>query len=75
MRINKIVTAFLLFASVNLMAQTRNSTKAIISEELLFPYQDEHVHASSIVMLPNGDLLATWYQGSGERTADDVNIM
>ena len=25
--------------------------------------------------LPNGDLLAAWFQGSGERTADDVRIM
>src|SRR5690606_25581159 len=27
------------------------------------------------VELPNGDLLLAWFQGSGERTADDVRIM
>jgi predicted neuraminidase len=27
------------------------------------------------VELPNGDLLACWYRGSGERTADDVRIL
>ncbi|HSF55082.1 MAG TPA: exo-alpha-sialidase, partial [Algoriphagus sp.] len=30
---------------------------------------------STIVALPNGDLLAAWFQGSGERTADDVRIL
>lgn len=45
------------------------------AETLLFPLQQEHVHSSSIVELPGGDLLAAWFQGSGERTADDVRIM
>ena len=42
---------------------------------IIFPYQEEHVHGSTIVALPNGDLLAAWFQGSGERWADDVRIM
>lgn len=42
---------------------------------LIFPPQHEHVHGSSIVALPNGDILAAWFQGSGERKADDVGIM
>jgi predicted neuraminidase len=41
----------------------------------IFPVQDEHVHGSTIVELPNGDLLTGWFQGSGERWADDVRIM
>ncbi len=44
-------------------------------EVLIFPEQKEHAHGSSIVRLPNGDMLAAWFQGSGERTADDVRIM
>lgn len=56
-------------------AQTRDSKKSIVSEELIFPLQGEHTHGSSIVALPNGDLLAAWFQGNGERTADDVRIM
>ncbi|HTE31098.1 MAG TPA: exo-alpha-sialidase, partial [Chryseolinea sp.] len=43
--------------------------------QLIFPLQGEHVHGSSIVSLPSGDLLAAWFQGSGERWADDVRIM
>jgi predicted neuraminidase len=41
---------------------------------LIFPVQTEHCHGSSIVELPNGDLLAAWFQGSGERSANDVRI-
>ncbi|EON78478.1 hypothetical protein ADIS_1089 [Lunatimonas lonarensis] len=48
---------------------------AVEDEQLIFPIQPEHAHGSSIVELPNGDLLATWFQGSGERKADDVKIM
>ena len=40
----------------------------------IFPPVGEHVHGSTIVELPNGDLLAAWFQGSGERWADDVRI-
>ncbi|MEX2230589.1 MAG: exo-alpha-sialidase [Cyclobacteriaceae bacterium] len=46
-----------------------------LHSQIIFPYQDEHVHGSTIVALPNGDLLAAWFQGSGERWADDVRIM
>jgi len=42
---------------------------------IVFPYQDEHVHGSTLVELPNGDILTAWFQGSGERWADDVRIM
>ena len=41
----------------------------------IFAPQSEHVHGSSLVALPNGDLLAVWFQGSGERTANDVRLM
>jgi len=42
--------------------------------ELIFPMQGQHVHSSSIVELPNGDLLTCWFQGSGERKANDVVV-
>ena len=44
------------------------------SGELIFPLEHWHDHSSSIVELPNGDLLVCWFHGSGERTADDVLI-
>ncbi len=42
---------------------------------LVFPLQPQHAHGSSIVALPNGDMLCAWFQGSGERNSDDVRIM
>lgn len=44
------------------------------ASEYIFPLQDLHVHSSSIVELPNGDLLSCWFEGSGERTANDVLV-
>ncbi len=43
--------------------------------ELVFPLEEWHNHGSCIVECPNGDLLVCWFHGSGERTADDVEIL
>ena len=40
----------------------------------IFPAENKHNHASCVIELANGDLLAAWYRGSGERTADDVVV-
>jgi predicted neuraminidase len=50
------------------------STTPQHSAELVFPLHDKHNHAPGIVECPNGDLLVSWYRGSGERSADDVAI-
>src|SRR5690606_6687704 len=47
---------------------------SVAESMLIFPPQEKHVHSSSIVECPNGDLLATWFYGSGERSANDVRI-
>ncbi|MCH8120336.1 MAG: exo-alpha-sialidase [Planctomycetes bacterium] len=49
--------------------------KVIYQAMEIFPLVKQHVHGSTIVELPNGDLLTAWFQGSGERWADDVAIM
>ena len=68
----KLIFAFaVLFSAWSLSAR---SLQAELRSELLFPLQGKHVHSSSIVELPNGDLLACWFHGSGERTANDVVI-
>ncbi|PWJ57772.1 putative neuraminidase [Dyadobacter jejuensis] len=51
------------------------SAQVVVSETLIFSPQQEHAHASSLVALPNGDLLVAWFQGSGERKSDDVRIL
>lgn len=70
-----LISAFIFISVSVTQAQTRDASHAIVSEELIFPLQNEHTHGSSIVQLPNGDLLAAWFQGHGERNADDVRIM
>lgn len=44
------------------------------SSELIFPLHAQHNHAPGIVECPNGDLLVSWYRGTGERSADDVAV-
>ena len=51
----------------------KSSADTLVLENI-FPFQNQHTHGSTIVELPNGDLLVAWFQGSGERTADDVAI-
>lgn len=41
---------------------------------LIFPMEGWHNHSSMVVELPGGDLLVCWFHGSGERTADDVEV-
>jgi predicted neuraminidase len=42
--------------------------------ELVFPLRREHNHAPGLVECPDGDLIASWYRGSGERGSDDVAV-
>ena len=43
-------------------------------QEWVFPLHPQHNHAPGIAELPSGELLLSWYRGSGERTADDVAV-
>lgn len=63
------------FSATALLAQIVPKEEVVENELLIFPLQGEHAHGSTLVELPNGDFLAAWFQGSGERTADDVRIM
>ncbi|MGN6491811.1 MAG: sialidase family protein [Agriterribacter sp.] len=67
----KIITLILVvFYTSIVSAQT-----PVIESNLLFTPQEKHVHGSTLVALPNGDYLAAWFYGSGEKSADDVKIM
>jgi predicted neuraminidase len=57
-----------------LLALSARAASPQIAGELIFPLEKWHNHSSSVVELPNGDLLVCWFHGSGERTADDVLI-
>ena len=66
----RFATALILFCgSIDLF-----SAEPKYSAELVFPLNSKHNHAPGIVECPNGDLLVSWYRGSGERSADDVAV-
>lgn len=71
----QISILFIIFIFFQQGFAQRVSNDPIIKSQLIFLSQPQHVHSSSLVNLPNGDLLVAWFQGSGERTADDVKIM
>ena len=61
-----MLSIFLLLPCVSGWSQNTVTSKTIVQQEIIFPFQDEHTHGSSIVQLPNGDILAAWFQGSGD---------
>jgi predicted neuraminidase len=81
------VTDFFLFGIKSLLlanvlftfalAQTSSGLQQTdgVQAEFVFPLNAQHNHAPGIVEFPNGDLLVSWYRGSGERKADDVAVL
>jgi predicted neuraminidase len=55
-------------------AATGTGETATWSAELIFPLHPAHNHAPGLAELPNGELIVSWYRGSGERSADDVAV-
>ncbi|HVR76711.1 MAG TPA: exo-alpha-sialidase, partial [Planctomycetota bacterium] len=51
------------------------AAEPVLEAELVFPLHPQHNHAPAIVECPNGDLLVSWYRGSGERRSDDVAVL
>jgi predicted neuraminidase len=74
--IPRLLRSVLWFPVVSLLGAMagRCEDQPRFSAELIFPLHHQHNHAPSIVEFPNGDLLASWYRGSGERKADDVAV-
>lgn len=63
-----------LFFSCSKVSEEQAARVSVFRTSEIFPLQDLHVHGSTVAELPNGDLLAGWFEGSGERWADDVMI-
>jgi predicted neuraminidase len=70
-----LICLFVSSAEKPLLAASPCPAPVLHEDELLFPLEQWHNHASCIVECPNGDLLACWYNGSGERSADDVKVL
>jgi predicted neuraminidase len=57
-----------------LLAALGSEAEPLLRSELVFPLDGRHNHAPGIAELPGGELIVSWYRGSGERTADDVAV-
>ena len=57
-----------------ILCTVATAEQATFSGELIFPPIEKHSHGSSIVEAANGDLIACWFHGSGERQSDDVMV-
>ncbi len=68
----KTIIAVMLFSL--LIVANLATAEVQFQAELVFPLHGEHNHAPGIVELPAGDLLVSWYRGSGERSSDDVAV-
>src|ERR1017187_10999740 len=73
-RAGVILVAMRMIAALLLAVGCAAAAAPQYSGELIFPLEKWHNHSSSIVELPNGDLLVCWFHGSGEREADDTLI-
>jgi predicted neuraminidase len=69
-----IIAAVVLLTHWPTSAAAQNAVPFFRSE-LIFPRQATHNHAPGIAELANGDLIVSWYRGSGERQADDVQVL
>jgi predicted neuraminidase len=61
-------------AATMLLCSVSADAAPLHDAEFIFPPNPQHNHGSSIVEAPNGDLLACWFHGSGERQSDDVMV-
>lgn len=68
------MTALLHFMVIEAGRAGQGKEAPFMRSELIFPLEHWHNHASMIVECPNGDLLVCWFNGSGERQADDVKV-
>ncbi|MCZ7637923.1 MAG: exo-alpha-sialidase [Verrucomicrobia bacterium] len=64
-----------LLGAVGPVVSPRAAEAPFHEAELIFPLEVLHNHASCVVETPRGDLLVCWFRGTGERTADDVQIL
>jgi predicted neuraminidase len=66
------VRALILASAVPAMAR---AAEPMHSSAPIFPRDPKHNHSSCVVERPDGSLIVAWYRGSGERQADDVQIL
>jgi predicted neuraminidase len=61
-------------ATIIVLMLSGAAENALYEAETIFPPEPFHNHSSSITETPQGDLLACWFHGRGERTDDSLVI-
>jgi predicted neuraminidase len=74
MRPHRITHSFLLATITLATTFAVAAAPPTIERTDIFPREHKHNHSSCVVETKDGNLLATWYSGSGERKSDDVLI-
>lgn len=74
MRATRACFVLLMVATFLAVSTANQAAPEQYEAELVFPLHRQHNHAPGIVECPDGDLLVSWYRGSGERSADDVAV-
>ncbi|HVJ88109.1 MAG TPA: sialidase family protein [Caulifigura sp.] len=69
------ILRFLTVLACLVVGAAANSAEPVYRSELIFPLNPQHNHAPGIAELPGGELVVSWYRGSGERRADDVAVL
>src|SRR5436190_13966604 len=69
---NRLIHTLLVGLVVGMNAASAG--EPVYRSELIFPLNPKHNHAPGIAELPDGELVVSWYRGSGERSADDVAV-
>jgi predicted neuraminidase len=73
MRLAEVVSLMAAILGLTVHAYANVSANAsTYSAELIFPLEPWHNHASCVIECPNGDLLACWFHGSGEKVNDVI---
>ncbi len=61
--------------AIALLSGSLAAAEPVYQSELIFPLNAQHNHAPGIAELADGELVVSWYRGSGERRADDVVVL
>ena len=67
--------AAIVWCSVAWLGSARAGEAPFLRGEFIQPPENLHIHGSCLVEAPNGDLIVCWFNGTGERTADDCRIL
>ena len=74
LRVILLFCLVIFITTICVLSAAGTAASPLLRSEFVFPLHSQHNHAPGIAELSNGELIVSWYRGSGERTADDVAV-